>query len=131
MCTYGRVGAWAHGRAQKPAADVLAAGSIELNLEEVEEGDVQVKTWRGKPLFVQHRTAEQIAAAEAVDIAILRDPETDAARTIDPKYLLVIGICTHLGVCRCRTRGTMAGTFARATGRTMTRLGGSALGPRR
>jgi len=86
------------------AADTLAAGSIEINLENIEEG-AQLKTlWRGKPVFVRHRTAKEISEAEAVDIAVLPDPETDDARLvanpegqINPKFLVMIGVCTHFG----------------------------------
>lgn len=86
------------------AADTLAAGSIEIDVTKVEEGG-QLKTlWRGKPVFVRHRTAAEIAAAEAVDVDALPDPESDDARLvagvdgkINPKYLVMIGVCTHFG----------------------------------
>ncbi|WP_371397180.1 ubiquinol-cytochrome c reductase iron-sulfur subunit [Fretibacter rubidus] len=86
------------------AADTLAAGSIEIDLTKVEEG-AQLKTlWRGKPIFVRHRTAAEIAEAESVDVAKLPDPETDTDRlvagpsgNVDPKYLVMVGVCTHFG----------------------------------
>lgn len=86
------------------AADTLAAGSIEINLSNITEGQ-QLKTlWRGKPVFVRHRTPAEIAAAEAVDVAALPDPQTDGERLIptpsgnvDPKYLVMVGVCTHFG----------------------------------
>ncbi len=86
------------------AADTLAAGSIEIDLAQLEEGQ-QLKTlWRGKPVFVRHRTAAEIEAAESTPLDTLRDPETDDARLIpgpsgqvDPKYLVMVGVCTHFG----------------------------------
>lgn len=87
-----------------PAADTLAAGSIEIDLSKVEVGQQMKMLWRGKPVFVRHRTPAEIAEAEAVDIAELRDPQTDDARLVpnqegklDPKYLVMVGVCTHFG----------------------------------
>jgi ubiquinol-cytochrome c reductase iron-sulfur subunit len=54
-------------------------------------------TWRGKPVFVRHRTPEEIEEAEAVPLAELRDPQPDDARVIEPQWLIVVGVCTHLG----------------------------------
>ena len=53
--------------------------------------------WRGKPIFIKHRSAEDIAREAEVNISELRDPESDADRVQDPKWLVVTGICTHLG----------------------------------
>lgn len=87
------------------AADTLAAGSIEIDLTKIPEGQ-QLKTlWRGKPVFVRHRTAAEIQKAEADDSADnLIDPETDNARLIagpsgevDPRFLVMVGVCTHFG----------------------------------
>lgn len=87
-----------------PAADTLAAGSIEIDLSKVEEGGQLKMLWRGKPVFVRHRTAEEIAKAEADDAANLPDPQTDNARLVpgpsgelNPKYLVMVGVCTHFG----------------------------------
>ena len=54
-------------------------------------------TWRGKPVFVDHRTGEEIEQARAVPLDELRDPQPDAARVIEPQWLVVVGVCTHLG----------------------------------
>ncbi len=96
--------AWPFVAQMGKAADTLAAGSIEINLANVAEGQ-QLKTlWRGKPVFVRHRTPAEISAAEAVDVATLPDPQTDNERLIpnqsgavDPKYLVMVGVCTHFG----------------------------------
>ena len=53
--------------------------------------------WRGKPVFIRHRTADEIRAAEAVKPEELIDPETDAARVKKPEWLIMVGVCTHLG----------------------------------
>jgi ubiquinol-cytochrome c reductase iron-sulfur subunit len=53
--------------------------------------------WRGKPVFVRHRTPQEIQEAEALDLNQLRDPQPDSERVIQPPWLIVIGVCTHLG----------------------------------
>ncbi len=82
-----------------PAADTLALASIEYDLSKVEEGQQVVVLWRGKPLFVRYRTAKEIADAKAVDIKTLRDPQADADRVKagHEQYLILVGVCTHLG----------------------------------
>ena len=80
-----------------PSADVLALASTEVDLSGVEEGMRITVKWRGKPVFVDHRTPEQIAQANAVPVDELRDPEPDNARVIEPQWLVVVGVCTHLG----------------------------------
>ncbi|MFQ5785761.1 MAG: ubiquinol-cytochrome c reductase iron-sulfur subunit [Alphaproteobacteria bacterium] len=80
-----------------PSADVLALSSTEVDLAPVEVGQSLTPVWRGKPIFIRHRTAEEIAAARAVDVAELRDPEPDEARVEQAEWLVVVGICTHLG----------------------------------
>ena len=82
-----------------PAADTLALASIEYDLGKVTEGQQVVIKWRGKPLFVRYRTKKEIHEAQAVDIKTLRDPQADADRVKKGKeqYLIVVGVCTHLG----------------------------------
>jgi ubiquinol-cytochrome c reductase iron-sulfur subunit len=80
-----------------PSADVLALASSEVDLSGVEEGMRITVKWRGKPVFVDHRPQKEIEEARAVDVSTLRDPQTDAERVIKPEWLVVIGICTHLG----------------------------------
>jgi ubiquinol-cytochrome c reductase iron-sulfur subunit len=59
----------------QPAADVLAVSSIEVPLTGIAEGTTFTIKWRGKPVFVRHRTAEEISREAAVDVNLLRDPE--------------------------------------------------------
>eukprot|EP00882_Tetradesmus_deserticola_P022431 GHRQ01024338.1.p2 GENE.GHRQ01024338.1~~GHRQ01024338.1.p2 ORF type:complete len:212 (-),score=65.55 GHRQ01024338.1:70-705(-) len=67
------------------AADVLAMASLEVDLSGIEEGNTVTVKWRGKPVFIRHRTPEEISEAESEDVAGFRDPQTDAERVIDPK----------------------------------------------
>ncbi|MGK7296199.1 MAG: ubiquinol-cytochrome c reductase iron-sulfur subunit, partial [Candidatus Wenzhouxiangella sp. M2_3B_020] len=53
--------------------------------------------WRGKPVFIDHRPPERIAEARAVDLNELIDPQTDGDRVVREEWLIVVGICTHLG----------------------------------
>ncbi len=89
--------AWPFIDSMNPSADVLALASTELSLEPIELGQRITVTWRGKPVFIEHRTDDQIALARADDDAALIDPETDRARVHREAWLVVVGICTHLG----------------------------------
>ena len=80
-----------------PAADVLALSTTEIDLEGIEVGQRITVTWRGRPVFIVRRTPEQIEQARADDQADLIDPEPDSARVIEPEWLIVVGVCTHLG----------------------------------
>ena len=80
-----------------PSADVLALASTEVDLSGVEQGMRITVTWRGKPVFVDHRPPQAIAEARAVPLDELRDPQPDEARVIEPQWLIVVGVCTHLG----------------------------------
>jgi ubiquinol-cytochrome c reductase iron-sulfur subunit len=89
-----------------PAADTQAVGSIEADLSAIAPGQALTVTWRGRPVFIRHRTADEIAAARADDAVSLRDPQTDQQRVQRPEWLIVVGICTHLG---CIPLGQKAG----------------------
>jgi len=93
------------------SADVLALAKIEIDLNDVPEGKAATFKWRGKPLFIRHRTAAEIAKEEAVDPASLRDPQADGDRVQDPKYLVVIGVCTHLGCVPIANAGEFGGYY--------------------
>jgi ubiquinol-cytochrome c reductase iron-sulfur subunit len=98
---FGAVGAgifaWPFIDSMNPSADTLAMSTTEVDLAPVEPGQAITVVWRGKPVFIRHRTPEDIQAANAVDIKTLRDPQDDAARVKKPEWLVMIGICTHLG----------------------------------
>merc|ERR1719474_660280 len=77
--------------------DVLALAKIEVKLGDIPEGKNMTFKWRGEPLFIRHRTAQEIADVAAVDPATLRDPQSDAERVKDSEWLIILGVCTHLG----------------------------------
>ncbi|SMF46488.1 ubiquinol-cytochrome c reductase iron-sulfur subunit [Tistlia consotensis] len=89
--------AWPLIDSLNPAADVLALASTEADLSPVEVGQSLTVTWRGKPIFIRHRTDKEIEEARAVPLSELPDPETDQARVIKAPWLIMVGICTHLG----------------------------------
>jgi ubiquinol-cytochrome c reductase iron-sulfur subunit len=80
-----------------PAADVLALSSTEVDLAPIDVGQRVTVKWRGKPVFIDHRTEEQIAEARAVDLSELPDPQPDEERVVRPEWLIMVGVCTHLG----------------------------------
>ncbi len=80
-----------------PSADVLALASTEVDLSAVEEGMSITVKWRGKPVFIRHRTAAEIEEAAQVSLGELRDPEPDDLRAERPEWLVLVGVCTHLG----------------------------------
>lgn len=98
---FGAVGvglaAWPLIDSMNPAADTLALSSIEVDLSAIETGQRITVKWRGKPVFIDRRTEDQIKQAEAVNVASLRDPQTDGERVVKPEWLVLVGICTHLG----------------------------------
>lgn len=94
-----------------PAADVLALAKIEVDLSAIPEGKNVVFKWQGKPLFVRHRTTEEIDAAQNVDIKSLRDPQHDDTRVQKPEWMILIGVCTHLGCVPIANAGEYGGYF--------------------
>lgn len=99
-----------------PSADVLAVASTEVDLSAIQPGQAIKAVWRKQPLFVRNLTPREIAAADAVALESLRDPETLADRTIRENWLITLGICTHLGcvplgVAEGENRGEFDGYF--------------------
>lgn len=80
-----------------PAADVLALSTTEVDISQVAVGQSITVTWRGSPVFIRHRTQAEIDTARSVDLEQLPDPQPDAARAERPEWLVVVGVCTHLG----------------------------------
>ena len=89
--------AWPLIDQMNPAADTLALASTEVDVSKIAEGQAITVTWRGKPVFIRHRTADEITRANAIDSADLRHPEEDETRVQKPELLVVLGVCTHLG----------------------------------
>ena len=91
-----------------PSADVLALASTEVDLSPIEVGQRVTVTWRGKPTFIDHRPEDAIEAARAVSLDDLIDPQADEERVTKPEWLILVGVCTHLG---CVPLGDGAGEF--------------------
>lgn len=89
--------AWPFIASMQPARDVLALASTDVELAPIAEGQAVTVMWRGKPVFVRHRTAAEITTAREVQLSQLPDPQTDQARVQKDQWLIVVGICTHLG----------------------------------
>lgn len=89
--------AWPFISQMNPAADTLAMSTTEVDLSPIEEGQAITVMWRGKPVFIRRRTAEEIKAAEDVSVEELRDKQADKERVQKPEWLIVVGVCTHLG----------------------------------
>nr|ABR16850.1 unknown [Picea sitchensis] len=77
--------------------DVLAMASLEVDLSNIEAGSTVTVKWRGKPVFIRRRTEDDIQLANSVNVNSLRDPQEDSARVLNPEWLVVVGVCTHLG----------------------------------
>ena len=93
------------------SADVLALATIEVSLSDIPEGKNAIFKWQGKPLFVRHRSQEEIASVNEVDVASLRHPERDSDRVQFPEWLVIIGVCTHLGCIPISNAGDYGGYF--------------------
>lgn len=91
--------------------DVLALASLEVDLSNIAPGNTVTVKWRGKPVFIRHRTEEDIKLAENVKLEELRDPQLDSERVIKPNWLVVIGVCTHLGCVPLPNAGDYHGWF--------------------
>lgn len=97
-----------------PDASTIAAGApIEVDLSPIAEGQIIKVFWRGKPIFISHRNSKEIEEARSVDWHTLPDPQPDQAR-VKPghdQWLIVIGICTHLGCIPLPHQGDYDGWF--------------------
>jgi ubiquinol-cytochrome c reductase iron-sulfur subunit len=94
-----------------PDASVKALSSTEVNVSEVQPGQSITVLWRSKPVFIKRRTEEEIAKARQVDLKELKDPEKDEDRAKNPEWLVIVGICTHLGCVPLGNKGEYGGWF--------------------
>ena len=94
-----------------PDASVKALSSTEVNVSEVQPGQSITVLWRSKPVFIKRRTEEEIAKARQVDLKELKDPEKDEDRAKNPEWLVMVGICTHLGCVPLGNKGDYDGWF--------------------
>jgi ubiquinol-cytochrome c reductase iron-sulfur subunit len=106
----GAISLWPFVHSMNPAADTLALASTEVDLSPIVEGQEVKVMWRGKPVFIRHRTAAEIEAARKDDTAELKDPATDESRVKKGKeqWLVMLGVCTHLG---CVPLGNAQGDY--------------------
>lgn len=107
---------WPFVDSMNPAADTLALSTTEVDLGPIQEGQAITVMWRGKPVFIRRRTAVEIEEAQTVDMAVLIDPQADDARVKKPEWLVLVGICTHLGCVpvgqkQTEARGDFGGYF--------------------
>lgn len=115
------------------SADVLAQAKVEIDLASIPEGKNVIIKWRGKPVFIRHRTESEIKEAEGVEyvmnplhvlqllrvsatdidcsLNILRDPQKDEDRVKKPEWLIMLGVCTHLGCVPIGEAGDFGGWF--------------------
>ena len=105
--------AWPFIDQMNPAGDTLAMASIEFDLGKVVAGQQVTVKFRGKPLFVRHRTTAEIASAIKDDKARMPDPQSDEARHKPGKaeWLILLGACTHLGCVPTFGGGEYGGWF--------------------
>ena len=94
-----------------PDASVKALSSTEVDVSGVERGQSITVLWRGKPVFIRRRTEEEIVKAKEVDLKELKHPETDEDRAKDPEWLVMLGVCTHLGCVPLGDKGEYGGWF--------------------
>ena len=94
-----------------PDASVKALASTEVDISNVEKGQSITVLWRGKPVFIRRRTDEEIAKARDVNIDELKHPEKDEDRAKDPEWLVMLGVCTHLGCVPLGDKGEYGGWF--------------------
>lgn len=101
--------AWPFIDQMNPSSAVLALASIEVDIASIQPGQSVTFKWRGHPLFVRRRTPKEIAESAAVPMSELKDPlarnanlsesadATDKNRATKPEWLVLVGVCTHLG----------------------------------
>ena len=80
-----------------PDASVKALSTTEVDVSNVEPGKTITVLWRGKPIFIRRRTKDEIKEAADVDLKDLKHPEKDSDRAKNPEWLVMVGVCTHLG----------------------------------
>ena len=88
---------WPFIKSMNPAEDTLALGSTEVDVSNIKEGESITVKWRGRPVFIRKRTQKEIDEARKVKIDTLPDPMKDVDRVQKPEWLVLVGICTHLG----------------------------------
>ena len=111
----GAVGAaatvWPIVTQMNPDSSVKALSSVEVDISKIEKGKEITVMWRGKPVFIKRRTPEEVKSAEGTNLKILKHPEDDKTRVKKSEWLVVVGICTHLGCVPINGKGEYGGWF--------------------
>ena len=94
-----------------PDASVKALASTEVDVSAVNPGKTITVLWRGKPVFIRRRTQDEIAEARSVKLEDLKHPEKDEDRAANPEWLVMLGVCTHLGCVPLDQKGEYNGWF--------------------
>ena len=94
-----------------PDASVKAVSTIEVDISSIEPGSFLKVAWRGKPIYIRRRTSEEITSAEKDDYLALPDPQKDIDRVQKKEWLVVVGVCTHLGCIPIANQGEYEGWF--------------------
>lgn len=104
---------WPLVNSLNPSEDVLALASVEVDLTAIKPGQTIKVMWRGKPVFISHRTEKQIEESRATPLSELKDPQTDEERVHKghEQWLVMIAVCTHLGCIPIESKGDYGGYF--------------------
>ena len=94
-----------------PDSSVKAMSTVEVDISKVDKGKEITVMWRGKPVFIKRRTEDEITKARNISIGELPHPETDKKRVLKDEWLVVVGICTHLGCVPINGKGEYGGWF--------------------
>ena len=97
-----------------PDSSVKALSTTEVDISSVEPGKTITVLWRGKPIFIRRRTKKEIIEAASVnlnDLKDLKDPEKDSDRAKNPEWLVMVGVCTHLGCVPLGNKGEYKAWF--------------------
>ena len=94
-----------------PDSSVKALATTEVDLSQIEPGKSITVLWRGKPVFIKRRTESEISEAQSVKLEELKHPEKDQDRVKKPEWLVMLGICTHLGCVPLSDKGEYKGWF--------------------
>ena len=96
-----------------PDKSVQALATTEVDISQIEPGKSITVLWRGKPVFLKRRTPDEIQQARSVNLSELKDPERDEERVKDGKdeWLVMLGVCTHLGCVPLADKGDYKGWF--------------------
>ena len=94
-----------------PDSSVKALSTTEVDISQIQPGKSVTVLWRGKPVFIKRRTQSEISEAQSVKLEELKHPEKDQDRVKKPEWLVMLGICTHLGCVPLSDKGEYKGWF--------------------